>query len=323
VLQLTFSGALVLLLDETLQKGWGLGSGMSLFIAVNICETIAWKAMSPATIMTPYGSAFEGAIPSFFHQLFASSDRRWSAITEAFYRPYGANLTNLLATALVFAFVIYLHGFKVELVVKPVRVRGQSGSFPIKLFYTSNMPIILYSALVSNLYFFSQLLFRRMKGGLLVTLLGTWQELEYTGESYPVGGLAYYLSPPTSILAFLRDPIRAILYVSLVTGLCAFLSKQWVEVSGEAPKDVAKRLRDQGLTIQGHRDGNLVTVLQKHIPPCAQLGGALIGLLTVGADLVGCIGSGTGIMLAVSITYGYMEQISKENAPRQKGSIML
>merc|ERR1712194_610961 len=93
VAQLTFSGALVLLLDEALQKGWGLGSGMSLFIAVNICETIAWKAMSPATIMTPHGSAFEGAIPSFFHQLLAS-DRRLTAIPEAFYRPYGANLTN-------------------------------------------------------------------------------------------------------------------------------------------------------------------------------------------------------------------------------------
>ena len=43
--------------------------------------------------------------------------------------------------------------------VLPVRsknARGQQGSYPIKLFYTSNMPIILQSALVSNLYFISQ-----------------------------------------------------------------------------------------------------------------------------------------------------------------------
>jgi protein transport protein SEC61 subunit alpha len=36
--------------DELLQKGYGLGSGISLFIATNICENIVWKALSPTTI---------------------------------------------------------------------------------------------------------------------------------------------------------------------------------------------------------------------------------------------------------------------------------
>ncbi len=36
------------------------------------------------------------------------------------------------------------------------KVRGPGQSHPIKLFYTSNMPIILQSALVSNLFFISQ-----------------------------------------------------------------------------------------------------------------------------------------------------------------------
>ena len=44
------------------------------------------------------------------------------------------------------------------LISLPFEVRGQMGSYPIKLFYTSNIPIILQTALVSNLYFFSQLL---------------------------------------------------------------------------------------------------------------------------------------------------------------------
>lgn len=35
---------LVLLLDEMLNNGWGLGSAISLFIATNICESIVWKA---------------------------------------------------------------------------------------------------------------------------------------------------------------------------------------------------------------------------------------------------------------------------------------
>jgi protein transport protein SEC61 subunit alpha len=36
ILQLTASGFIVILLDDMLQKGYGLGSGVSLFIAVNI-----------------------------------------------------------------------------------------------------------------------------------------------------------------------------------------------------------------------------------------------------------------------------------------------
>ena len=47
ILQLFCAGIIVLILDELLQKGYGLGSGISLFIATNICETIIWKAFSP------------------------------------------------------------------------------------------------------------------------------------------------------------------------------------------------------------------------------------------------------------------------------------
>jgi protein transport protein SEC61 subunit alpha len=50
--QLFFAGILVLLLDELLQKGYGLGSGISLFIATNICENILWRSFSPITIKT-------------------------------------------------------------------------------------------------------------------------------------------------------------------------------------------------------------------------------------------------------------------------------
>jgi len=47
IIQLVVAGMVVILLDELLQKGYGLGSGISLFIATNICESIMWKAFSP------------------------------------------------------------------------------------------------------------------------------------------------------------------------------------------------------------------------------------------------------------------------------------
>ena len=45
-----------------------------------------------------------------------------------------------------------------DLPIKSARYRGQYSSYPIKLFYTSNIPIILQSALVSNLYVISQVI---------------------------------------------------------------------------------------------------------------------------------------------------------------------
>merc|ERR1712036_56968 len=67
IAQLFLAGFMVLMLDELLQKGYGLGSGISLFIATNICETIVWKAFSPATVNTGRGTEFEGAVIATFH----------------------------------------------------------------------------------------------------------------------------------------------------------------------------------------------------------------------------------------------------------------
>ncbi|CAK9020977.1 unnamed protein product [Durusdinium trenchii] len=39
IIQLFFAGVVVILLDELMQKGYGIGSGISLFIATNICES--------------------------------------------------------------------------------------------------------------------------------------------------------------------------------------------------------------------------------------------------------------------------------------------
>ena len=155
IIQLAFAGLMVLLLDEFLQNGYGLGSGISLFIATNVCETIVWKAFSPFTVNTGRGTQFEGAIISFFHLLVTRQDKI-SALRDAFYRQNLPNLLNLMSTVLVFAVVIYFQGFRVDLPIKSARNRGQISTYPIKLFYTSNVPIMLQSALVSNLYIISQ-----------------------------------------------------------------------------------------------------------------------------------------------------------------------
>lgn len=315
VIQLFVAGLIVLLLDELLQKGYGLGSGISLFIATNICETIIWKAFSPTTINTGRGTEFEGAVISLFHLLATRGDKS-RALREAFYRQNLPNIMNLLATILVFGVVIYFQGFRVDLPIKSAKFRGDYRSYPIKLFYTSNIPIILQSALVSNMYIISQMLASRFNGNFFVNLLGVWQDIAGGGpaRSYPIGGLCYYLSPPESFGAMVGDPIHAVLYIIFMLGSCAFFSKTWIEVSGSSAKDVARQLREQQMVMRGHRENSMIHELNRYIPTAAACGGLCIGALSVVADFMGAIGSGTGILLAVTIIYQYFEIFVKEQA---------
>jgi len=165
---------------------------------------------------------------------------------------------------------------------------------------------------VSNVYFFSQLLYKRFKSNMLVNLLGQWQEVDYSGQSIPVGGIVYYISPLHSFSEIWDDPIHCVFYIAFVLLSCALFSKTWIDVSGSSAKDVAQQLRDQGMMMPGYRDSDLPKVLNRYIPTAAAFGGACIGALTIIADFLGAIGSGTGILLAVTIIYQYFEIVVKE-----------
>jgi len=316
ILQLFFAGILIILLDELLEKGYGFGSGISLFIATNTCETIAWKAFSPITVNLGEGEyskgpEFEGAIVALFHLLITRSNK-FSALYEAFYRSHLPNLWQMCATFIIFIIVIYLQGFRVDLPVKHAKHRGQQGTYPIKLFYTSNMPIIFKGFFVGILYSVSQTLFRRYPSNPLVRFFGVWGS-DGSQMSGPVSGIAYYISPPMNVAEIFYDPIRFVIYFCFVLGVCAMFSALWIEVSNTSPRHVAKQLRNENMVIKGFRDKSVITVLNRYIPIAATFGGMVIGALTILADFMGAIGSGTGILLATTMVYAYYEKIIKED----------
>ncbi|XP_058762213.1 protein transport protein Sec61 subunit alpha-like [Vicia villosa] len=95
IIQLLFASIIVIPLDELLQKGYGLGSGISLFIATNTCENIIWKAFSPTTTNSGRGSEFEGAVIALFHLLITRKDKV-PALPEAFYRQKSFATTEII-----------------------------------------------------------------------------------------------------------------------------------------------------------------------------------------------------------------------------------
>jgi len=309
LLQLVGAGIIVLLLDELLQKGWGLGSGISLFIAAGVASSIWWDSMAP---MGPMADGhYLGAIIAFGQSLVGRQD-----IKAMFARTQGLpDMVAFLTTVGIFLIIIYFNRMRVEIPVSYARYRGFRGKFPIKLFYVSNIPVIFAAALFGNIYFISQLIWQRYNSTNTNFWLNLLGKFVIQGQQYqPSGGLVYYVVPPRSLSLALQDPLRAIIYLILLIIGCVFFAVTWVEVGGMDSAAVARQLLDSGMQIEGFRRSEVPIrqMLERYIPTVTILGAILIGLIAGTADFLGAFGSGTGILLTVGIIEQYYQILVQE-----------
>jgi protein transport protein SEC61 subunit alpha len=325
LIQLLVAGIIIILLDEMLQKNWGFGSGISLFIAAGVCLTIVWDTVGPIGPVSDGHTL--GALIAFFQSLgpVLASPASLTAWQSVIYRGSGLpDMLGFVTTIFVFLIIIYLNGLRVEVPVSYARYRGFRGRFPIKFFYVSNIPVIFAAALFGNIYFIGQLIFNRYNPSCSTTGLNFWLTLIpgcYTqetaaqgGQLIPNKGLAYYTFAPQGLGVVLGDPVRAGVYMLLFVLACVFFAVTWVEVGGMDSKTVSKQLIDSGMQIEGfRRSGSTIRqVLDRYIPAVTIIGGITIGVIAAGADFLGAFGTGTGILLTVGIIQQYYEILVKE-----------
>jgi preprotein translocase SecY subunit len=309
-LQLLAAGMIVLLSDELVQKGWGFGSGISLFIMAGVAQQILWQCFSPGT------GLFVGSLSI----VLAGTEPITSWIFGMGAYP---SLIGFIATIAAFLVIIYMEGVRVELPLSYAGYKGFRSRYPIKLLYVSNLPVIFASALFANVYFFSQI-FWSMSGqpppgqNFWLDLLGRF---EWVGEGdqsslQPVGGLVYYVLSPRSFTNVMNDPLKALVYLGILVAFCVVFSLTWLEVGGLDPSTVAKQLVGAGMQIPGYRrSGRAVeSVLKRYIPAVTVLGGVIVGLVAGVSDFFGVFGSGMGILLSVGIIYQYYEILMRERA---------
>jgi preprotein translocase SecY subunit len=313
-IQLLFAGVVLMLLDEMIQKGWGIGSGISLFILAGVAQRIMWSSFSPLGPMGDgkhYGAFIalgetilngESLVNAFFR--YSTSDGIRTLTTDP-------TMLGFLTTVVVFVIVIYMEGVRVELPISHANYRGFRGKYPIKLLYVSNLPVIFASALFANVYVFAQLLSSHFgQNNFWVSLLGT-----FGGEGgTPTGGLAYYVTSPRSLAEVGADPLRALIFVGIMVAFAVVFSITWLEVGGLGPSTVAQQLVDSGMQIPGFRRSgkSIEVILKRYIPVVTILGGAIIGLIASVAEFFGVFGSGMGILLAVGILYQYYQLLVQE-----------
>jgi preprotein translocase SecY subunit len=277
--QLLAAGLVIMMLDELIQKGWGIGSGISLFIVAGITKGIWWRM---------------GAIFAFFEAIF-----RGEPVWNWFYRSGGfPDMIGLLTTIAVFAFVVF---------------RGFRGKMPIKLLYVSNIPVILAYALFANVQLFGRFIWSRWNiesSNTLLNMIGTFNST----SGNPTGGLAYYVSSPGSLDAVAADPVRALIYTLIVVSICIIFSKVWLEIGGLGAESMADQLLSSGMQVPGFRRSKrpIVSLLNRYIPTITVISGFLVGLLAAFSEFFGVFGSGMGALLCVSILYQYYQTMVQE-----------
>lgn len=315
--QLIAAGIVVMLMDELVQKGWGLGSGISLFIMAGVAQNIIWSMFSPPT------GLFVGALSALSAGQLSLTQWVFGTVSGVY-----PTLIGFIATIAVFLIVIYLQGVRVELPMSYAGYKGFRSRYPIKLLYVSNLPVIFASALFANVYFFSELLWSQLGRpapgtNLFFQIVGDFNTTTSTTSSgttstsiASVGGLAYLTSAPRNIQAVLADPVRAAFFLAVMVGFCAVFSLIWLEVGGLGPSKVAQQLMDSGMQIPGYRRSEkpIEQILKRYIPVVTVLGGIIVGLVAAFSDFLGAFGTGTGILLSVGIIYQYYELLMRERA---------
>ncbi len=344
IFQLAFGAFLLLLMDEIVSK-WGIGSGVSLFIAAGVAKTIFVRAFNP--IEAPGTSVPAGLIPQFLVYI-GQGDLFQAAVA----------MLPIIATIIVFMVVVYVQALKVEIPLAFGSIRGFSRRWPLKLLYTSNIPVILVAALIANVQLVGTMLAKPTDVGRC-GLLGCFDE-----NGFASSGFVYFLQAPTSlpvqvffllfmalvtsaalILYYFRvknltrlvlltcvigfavslpltnffvglptatDTLRVITYLLVLVGGATVFSIFWVSTSGMDAKSVAEQIEGMGMQVPGfRRDPRIVEqVLERYIPTLAIISGLAIGTLAALGDFTSALGTGTGILLTVMIIYNFYEQIS-------------
>lgn len=347
IAQLALGAIAVFLMDELISK-WGIGSGISLFIAAGVSQslfqgTLSWQPVNAGQAYDPVGNPPVGALPMtiyVFSQRSLASLVHGSGFEQLFIgnQNFPNPLITFFGTIMIFMFVVFAESSRIELPLAHGKVRGARGRYPLRLIYASNIPVILMGALLANVNIFSLLLWQHPTFSKIPIIGQAWWVGAYqsgSGSLQPVAGGAWYLTTFRGLTdwflplfdndvyggyasghAWWQILIKIAIYLTIFIGGSILFAKFWVETTNMGPNSVAKQIEKSGMQIPGFRRDPRVLekVLERYIPTLTVIGGAIVGALAAFADMIGTVGqaSGTGLLLCVGIFMRMYEQIAKE-----------
>lgn len=313
-IQIFIGGMYIYFMDEVVSK-WGIGSGVSLFIIASVSHAIITGLIN---WLPDEGGWAVGVIPRWI-ELVQQGDLGSTILGGGITFLFQHHLIALFSTIGIFFLVVYLESTRLEIPLAHSMARGARGRFPIKLLYASVLPMILVRALQASIQGFGRLVYSRIGP----SWFGTY--CEETNRA--VSGLMYYLDPvysPWDWFPTLVPPgiegwqiaVRLGIDFAFMAIGGAIFALFWINTTGLGSKDVASQIYRSGLQIPGHRRSPAAVerMMEGYIPKITLMGGAILGVMCVVADMFGTLGhaSGTGLLLGVSIAYRLYQDIASE-----------
>jgi preprotein translocase subunit SecY len=324
IAQLVLGGLAIFYMDELCQK-WGFGSGVSLFIGAGV----SWRIITAGfQFVNQQG---KNCLLDFQN---TACPGKVFVLIQAIVNRYPIEFVSagaaLLVTALIFLLVVWAQSLKVEIPLSFGRLRGYGIKWPLNLFYTGVIPVILTAALIANIQLFGGIIENAatpcITGEGTCTMIAniashlTW--LGHFSNGQPVSGLAFWMGSTNLLELFIRGGflwryfIQGITHTLFFVFFSTIFALFWVKTSGMDSKAQAKNIMASGLQVSGFRQDERVleSILDRYVIPLTIMGGAAIGLLASVTNLFGALVSGTAILLVIMIMFQFYQSIANQHS---------
>jgi len=302
IAQLLAATLIIILLDDLMSKGWGIGSAISLIIFLGVSRQIflslfSWDVV-PDVNEQLHIAGLLPALGAALYDLFARGDA--TALTGLINRPvvlqgqesvtYLPDFVGLLSTLVLAYVILYLEMMKVNIPVTAGQYRGIKFTIPLRFVYVSVLPIIFTT--------YSLLLVGQL-------LLPFHQTNPVIAEIVQVIFLPhrYFLNIPAVILHY-------VLYVALAIAFAWI----WVQLAGLSAEDQARQFAQSQLHVPGFRQSEkiLAKILERPINALTIISGFIAGSFAALGNILGVWGGGAGLILLIEIALQYYALVMRE-----------
>ena len=303
VFQLIIAGLVLILMDELIQKGYGLGTGTSLFILTNVCYRIFDDMFNLTQDIFAGGQAwYRGAVLAFFQGV-----RRGDAVTPFFRLGRIPDYFGFMMMFVIIAIMIYLISIKIEIPIQ-INEEEKSEKYSVGLFYTSYVPVLFTSTLFAGIH---------MITNLLATRFGFFSWYRTGIPIIPKLPSAWYIaifSPPYGSENVIERPWVSLCYLFLMIIFSGVFSVIWMRTTELDSKTLLKKLLNSESKIPGLRENpkEYEENLDWNFTKAALRGGLILGAIAGLAEFLGPIGTGTGLVIMMIILKRYQDIIVKE-----------
>lgn len=285
-LQLIWGSIIIITLDEATQKGWGIGSGISLFILIGVAQRFFSDLLTPHSISETNPAVF-GLIPYIINSI-SSGNLDINALFIDRLVHGLPSLTGLIVTIILIAVITYLSVARINIPISIMRYGGIKTKVPLQLLYVSNIPVLLTGILLSNVV-------------LILNLLHSYLNID-------ISNARLILSSP-NIAMIMYYPFHSLAYIAIFIALCIVFGLLWIELAGLSPESQAENLVKAELNVPGMRSSTKIlgSYLARYVYPLTVFSSLAVAAIALVGDMLGSFGSGIGLLLAVGILYNFYQ----------------